>query len=78
MTRALALISGGLDSTLASYLIQKQGVEVIGIAIETPFFSAGKAQKAAEFLKLPLRVINITEPHLTMLISPPPMDTAPT
>jgi tRNA U34 2-thiouridine synthase MnmA/TrmU len=71
MTRALALISGGLDSTLASYLIQKQGVEVIGIAFETPFFSAGKAQKAANFLKLPLRVINITEPHLTMLKSPP-------
>ena len=31
MVRALAMISGGLDSILAARLIKEQGIEVIGI-----------------------------------------------
>ena len=31
MTRALAMVSGGLDSILAAKLIKDQGIEVIGI-----------------------------------------------
>jgi tRNA U34 2-thiouridine synthase MnmA/TrmU len=35
--RALALISGGLDSLLAARLIKEQGVEVIGVHFKIPF-----------------------------------------
>ncbi|MBU2522896.1 MAG: hypothetical protein KKE23_01240 [Nanoarchaeota archaeon] len=38
-TRALVLISGGLDSRLAVKLLQEQGIEVIGINFEFPFGS---------------------------------------
>ena len=41
--KALALISGGLDSMLAAKLILDQGIEVIGISFESPFFSAKRA-----------------------------------
>lgn len=37
MTRALAMISGGLDSTLAAKLIKDQGIEVIGICFRSYF-----------------------------------------
>jgi len=35
--RALALISGGLDSLLAAKLIKEQGIEVIGVHFKIPF-----------------------------------------
>jgi len=35
--KALALISGGLDSLLAAKLIKEQGVEVIGVHFKIPF-----------------------------------------
>ena len=38
MTRALALISGGLDSILAAKLIKEQGIDVIGICFKSYFF----------------------------------------
>ncbi len=36
--RALALLSVGLDSTLAVWLILQQEVEVIGVNFTTPFW----------------------------------------
>ena len=39
MTRALAMISGGLDSILAAKLIKDQGIEVIGICFKSYFFN---------------------------------------
>lgn len=35
--RAVAMLSGGLDSTLATALVQRQGVEVIGVNFSTGF-----------------------------------------
>jgi len=37
--RAIALLSGGLDSMLAAKLILDQGIEVIGISFESPFLT---------------------------------------
>ena len=31
MTKALAMVSGGLDSILAAKLIKEQGIEVVGV-----------------------------------------------
>ena len=44
----LGLMSGGLDSILAAKLLMNQGITVIGIVFETPFFSAQHAVKAAQ------------------------------
>jgi tRNA U34 2-thiouridine synthase MnmA/TrmU len=68
--KALALFSGGLDSTLAVKIITGMDIEVEGIAFETPFFGAQKATIAAEAIGLPLTVIDLTAPHLLMLKAP--------
>lgn len=68
--KGIALFSGGLDSSLAFKVIEEQGIEVLGITFETPFFSAAKARSAARMIGLPLTVLNITEEHLQMLHAP--------
>lgn len=70
MSKALGLMSGGLDSTLAAMTLMRQGVEVTGISFVTPFFGAGKAQVAAEKIGFPLIVQEISEIHLEMVKNP--------
>ena len=70
-TRALGLISGGLDSMLAARLLMEQGVAVTGISYVTPFFGAAKAEAAARTVGFPLIVRDITAPHLAMARNPP-------
>jgi tRNA-specific 2-thiouridylase len=70
MTKAVGLISGGLDSILAARIVLEQGIEVIGVAFTTPFFGSQGAEQAAEASGIPLRILNITEPHLQMVRSP--------
>jgi tRNA U34 2-thiouridine synthase MnmA/TrmU len=70
MVKAIALFSGGLDSMLAAKVVHQQGIEVICLTFETPFFSAKKAQAAAKQINLPLLVENITTEHLVMLKAP--------
>ena len=45
--KVLSLFSGGLDSSLAAKIIQKQGIDVEGICFISPFFNAKKAEIAA-------------------------------
>ncbi len=59
--KALALLSGGLDSLLAARLIMDQGIEVVGVSFVSPFFGAGGATIGAEELGIELVVIDITE-----------------
>lgn len=68
--KTIALFSGGLDSILAVRLIQEQGVDIAGLSFTTPFFNALKARAAAEQIRLPLMVEDITGEHLQMLKSP--------
>jgi tRNA-uridine 2-sulfurtransferase len=68
--KALAVFSGGLDSMLAVELIRAQEIDVLGLFFETPFFHAARAEKSAEILQLPLRVVDITEPHLEVVKKP--------
>lgn len=70
MTRALALISGGLDSLLAAKLIKNQGIEVIGICFRSYFFKEKNAERMVKQIDLPLKVIDISEEHLKMLRNP--------
>ncbi|MBW2650732.1 MAG: tRNA 4-thiouridine(8) synthase ThiI, partial [Deltaproteobacteria bacterium] len=68
--KGIALISGGLDSILAVKVVQEQGIEIQGVAFETPFFSADRAVEACREIDLPLAVADITEEHLVMLRAP--------
>jgi tRNA-specific 2-thiouridylase len=68
--KALALFSGGLDSILAVKLIQEQGIEVIGVCFESPFFSAQKACQSAQEIGLPLKIIDITDRLIPIVRSP--------
>jgi len=66
----MGLISGGLDSILAARLMIEQGIVVVGISFVTPFFSSQGAERAAAALGIPLKVLDITDPHLAMLRRP--------
>ncbi len=68
--RALALLSGGLDSLLAAKLILEQGIEVIGVAFSSPFFGAEKGKKAALQLGIPLIEVDITDEVIQLLERP--------
>jgi tRNA U34 2-thiouridine synthase MnmA/TrmU len=68
--KAISLFSGGLDSILSAAVITRQGIDVMGVAFETPFFNAQKALTAARRIDLPLTVMNITPVFLKMLHKP--------
>lgn len=70
MTKALALVSGGLDSILAAKVIQNQGIEVVGICFASAFFGSRNAEKMAAQINMPLIVVDFTEDHLKMQKSP--------
>ncbi len=70
MTKALAMISGGLDSTLAAKLIKDQGIEVIGLCFKSYFFGPTSAVKMAKQIDIPLVVIDFSKEHLKMLKNP--------
>lgn len=84
--KAVALISGGLDSLLAAKVIMDQGIHVEGINFYTGFCVEGhthairKKDKAkpkrnnalwsAEQLGIPLHIIDVIEPYKKVLINP--------
>lgn len=74
--KALALLSGGLDSILATKLVLEQGIEVEAINFLTTFCTCTRkgcqhaATQAAETLKIPLKVFNITEEYLSVVKNP--------
>jgi len=67
---ALGLCSGGLDSILAALVLRRQGIDVLWVSFETPFFSAEKAREAASKNKIPLIVKDITPRYMPMLKAP--------
>ncbi|MFO8112712.1 MAG: tRNA 4-thiouridine(8) synthase ThiI [Desulfosalsimonadaceae bacterium] len=69
--KALGLCSGGLDSMLSGVVLLRQGVEVVWVSFETPFFSAGKARRASDITGIPLIVEDIFDRYLPMLKNPP-------
>jgi tRNA U34 2-thiouridine synthase MnmA/TrmU len=72
--KALALLSGGLDSILATELILKQGIDVITINFTSPFCLCRKggcgATEAAKQLGVPLKVMNVGDEYLKMVRKP--------
>ncbi|MFH1243874.1 MAG: tRNA 4-thiouridine(8) synthase ThiI [Pseudomonadota bacterium] len=68
--KALCVFSGGLDSMLAAGLIRGQGIDVLALFFETPFFASKRARKSARSLDLSLKVVDITGRHLEVVKRP--------
>ena len=75
--KAIALLSGGLDSTLAAKIILEQGIELDALNFLTVFCNCTNrgetclaSQKAVETLGIPLKVMNVSEEYLEIVKSP--------
>ncbi len=68
--KALALLSGGLDSSLAVKLIQEQGIEVEGVSFASPFFGPENAKEAAEELGIRLYIRDVSSEILEIVKNP--------
>jgi tRNA U34 2-thiouridine synthase MnmA/TrmU len=55
--KAISLMSGGLDSTLATKLVLDQGIDVIGLYLDSPFGCNENVVKVAKHLNIPLRIV---------------------
>ncbi|SHE80944.1 DUF814 domain-containing protein [Clostridium fallax] len=70
MTRALAMVSGGLDSILAAKLVKDQGIEVIAICFKSYFFNEENAKRMCAQIDVPLEVVDFSEEHFGMVRNP--------
>jgi tRNA U34 2-thiouridine synthase MnmA/TrmU len=69
--KGIALISGGLDSLLAAYVIKSQGIEVIGINFSSSFFDTRrKAENVGKNLRIPIIYRDISLPLLEIIRKP--------
>ena len=69
--RAIGLVSGGLDSALAIFLLKKQGIEVIGLSFLSPFWeSKNTLKRLAQELEIELREIEAGEEYLELMKNP--------
>jgi tRNA U34 2-thiouridine synthase MnmA/TrmU len=55
---------------LAAELTRAQGIDVLALFFETPFFTSHKAKKSAQSLDIPFKVVNITNRHLEVVKRP--------
>ncbi|MDR3077330.1 MAG: hypothetical protein LBV15_01025, partial [Planctomycetota bacterium] len=77
MTKALLLLSGGLDSTLAGKMLLELGVEVEAVNFTSPFcrctpksFGCSAAKLAADTLGIPVRMLVKGEDYLEIVKHP--------
>ncbi|NOX97784.1 MAG: hypothetical protein GXO98_06995 [Nitrospirae bacterium] len=77
MIKAIALLSGGLDSTLAVKLVLEQGIEVEAINFLTVFCTCTshsscrlEAKKVSEEFGIPLKVFNVSREYLEVVKNP--------
>lgn len=72
--KALGMLSGGLDSTLAVKLILEQGIDVAAINFVTPFCLCRKggcgASEAAKTFNIPLKMVSAGTEYLRMVRNP--------
>ena len=68
--RALALLSGGLDSALAARMVLDQGVEVVGLHLESPTACRSDVHEVARELGVSLEVREKGQAYLELLRHP--------
>jgi tRNA-specific 2-thiouridylase len=70
MRRAISLMSGGLDSTLAAKLVLDQGIEVIGLHLSSPWGCNTDARRVAAHLGIPLRIVEKGADYVELVRTP--------
>ena len=55
---------------LAAELIRAQGIDVLALFFETPFFTADRALVSARSIDLPFKVVDVTKRHLEVVKDP--------
>jgi len=76
LVKAIGLLSGGLDSTLAIKLMLEQGIEVFAINFVTPFCTCTRkgckleAMRAAEELGVKLKVVAVGKEYIELVKNP--------
>ena len=70
--KAVAMISGGLDSTLAARILLEQGVELVGLYLSAPWGCCDKtkAMKVAGQLGIPFMVLKLEQEYLQVVRYP--------
>lgn len=70
--KAVVLISGGLDSTLAAKIMLEQGVHVVGVYLSAPWGCCDKtkAMKVARQLGIEFLVIKLTQEYIQVIRKP--------
>ena len=68
--KAVALLSGGLDSLLAAKLVKDQGIEIIGLHLLSPFGCREDVQKSADTLEISLLFKEKGAAYLDLLENP--------
>jgi tRNA U34 2-thiouridine synthase MnmA/TrmU len=75
--KAVALLSGGLDSTLAAKVVMEQGIELEALNFVTLFCTCTSrgatclaSQKAVETLGIRLKIFNVSEEYLSVVKDP--------
>jgi tRNA-uridine 2-sulfurtransferase len=73
--KAVSLFSGGLDSILATKLIQNQGIDVYAFNVRSPFCALKKeglseAEQGAKQINVPLKVVDAGNEYVRMVKNP--------
>jgi tRNA-specific 2-thiouridylase len=78
--KAIILLSGGLDSTLAAELMSREGLELLAVNFKTPFCLCDRhssnlgcgsnARRVAEAIGIELKIINAAKDFLEVLKKP--------
>lgn len=71
MTKAIVLYSGGLDSMLATRILQRQGIDVVGLNFVTPFHDASASSgESANELGIELVVHRTGDDYMRLIANP--------
>jgi len=76
VAKAIGLLSGGLDSTLAVKLMIDQGVDVTVLNFVTPFCTCTRkgcrheASRAAELFNVPIKILSTGKDYIEMIKNP--------
>jgi len=68
--KAVSLMSGGLDSTLATRLVLDQGIEIQGLYLSSPFGCHENVTKVATHLQIPLKIVDKGEAYIELIRNP--------
>ncbi len=68
--KAIALLSGGLDSTLAAKIILDQGVEILGLYLDSPFGCKENVEGVAKHLGIQLKIVDKGMAYVELIRKP--------